>query len=128
MKKLFWSLTIVFWVGSYFVLFFMIQEAMATEWQMSASAVMKLCIRDKFGQEGSYETTFYVTDPNRKTYSAVKRVYGDNWGCVTFPDDFNTFSREGKYSWKAKVKGRAIIGGRFEYNNSAFVNITYEFY
>ena len=45
----------------------------------------------------------------------LKKVIEDQWGYAHFPDDFETYAKSGKYSWKCIVNDRPVIQGEFEY-------------
>ena len=95
------------------------------EWQYSQSISVRLGIRDKYGDLGSYKALFVVTDPDGERYKAEKDVSGKAWGDVYFPGDFiyekpgkyswKPYGRPGKYSWKCIVGERTVASGRFEY-------------
>lgn len=98
-------------------------------WQYSQSISVRLSVRDKYGDLGSYKALFVVTDPDGERYKAEKDVSGKAWGDVYFPDDFSyekpgkyswkPSGRPGRYSWKGIVNGRTVASGRFEYKGFA---------
>jgi|SRR5471030_1005604 len=82
--------------------------------QSSQELNLKLGIRDKNGTLGKYDVTFIVTAPDKKQYKKSLTVDGDAFGAVQFPDDFDTWTIPGKYSWVAIVKNKVAVRGQFE--------------
>jgi hypothetical protein len=82
-------------------------------WQVSQSASAELSIRDKSGTTNSYEAEFIVTAPDGKKFNREIIVEGKDWGTVSFPDDFDTFPRTGRFSWVCMVNGEMVSRGRF---------------
>lgn len=103
-------------------------QARAQTWLVSTDAYIKIGVMDKFGQLGSYNATFVVTDQTSgKEYLLTKEVEkGQNGVDVLFPsepseaDYFKTEKGEaarqipGKYAWECRVSGKRVVGGRFE--------------
>jgi len=84
-----------------------------TTWQMSQSASAQLGIRDKEGTRGHYDAQFTITAPDGKKYSKTVAVDGAEWGIVSFPDDFDTLPRTGRFSWVCVVGGEPVLRGGF---------------
>lgn len=87
------------------------------QWQTSERPSVKLSVRDKGGDLGSYTATFVVTEhPSGKKFDKTISVEGDRFGSVTFPEDFADFSNSyrGKtYTWTCSVGGKVVLKGRF---------------
>jgi len=84
-------------------------------WQESQSVTVQLGVRDKFGTLGGYDVVFEVSAVDGRKVTARKHVSGNEFGDVTFPDDFdftNQFSLRsaGSFSWRAIVGGKAAHG------------------
>ena len=90
-------------------------------WQSSESAYARLGVRDKNGTLGEYEATFIVTGADKKQYKKAVMVKGDDWGYVTFPDDFQLSQRSGRFSWRCLVRGRVAVSGQFMIGTSEAV-------
>jgi hypothetical protein len=84
-------------------------------WQLSQAPVAKLGVRDKYGSLGGYTAVWIVSAPDGAQYQAKKTVVGDDNGYVFFPDDFPTYSKVGRYSWKYFVNGHEVVHGSFEF-------------
>lgn len=84
-------------------------------WQYSAENVVKIGVRNKYGWLDSYKVTFIIQQPNHKEITAGKVASRDESIYVYFPDDFETFTKPGKYGWRAVVEGHVIGKGMFEY-------------
>ncbi|MGY2133233.1 hypothetical protein ACW9KT_13465 [Hymenobacter sp. HD11105] len=103
-------------------------KAHAQTWLVSTDAYIKIGVMDKFGQLGTYNATFVVTDQTSgKEYLLTKEVEkGKNGIDVLFPSEpseaeyFKTEKGEaarqmpGKYAWECRVGGKRVVGGRFE--------------
>lgn len=85
----------------------------AQTWQQSTSAEVNMAVRDKHGQVGVYSVVFSVKDPSGKVFTRTVRAKDDEWSSVRFPTDFDTYSKPGRYSWKATIGGRTVADGKF---------------
>src|ERR1051326_5471592 len=85
-------------------------------WQQSESISVELGVRDKNNELGSFMSLFTVTDPDGSEHSARARVRNGDFSYVTFPSDFDTYEKEGRYSWKCMVASNAVAEGAFEYH------------
>jgi hypothetical protein len=100
-------------------LFLFIASASASaQWQQSISPNVQLGIRSKNG-ESSYVAEFIVTGPDGSSKSVRQRVRADDFGYVTFPEDFGSYFSPGNYRWKARVAGKDVVGGQFTYARTA---------
>ncbi len=90
------------------------QRRVNPSWQGSVSPCVRLGVRDKFGELGSYTAVFAVTAPDGRVYNATKNVKGNDFGYVLFPEDFGaSWSRPGAYSYSCKVNGSVSYQGKF---------------
>jgi hypothetical protein len=109
-KILMVSLSILFMITS---IACFVKEKTEISWQQSEGVAVHLGVRDKFGSLKKYNALFVVKDSKGKEYKLEKGIKNDNWGYVSFPDDFDVQSGEGEYTWKCIVGGKVIVGGRF---------------
>ena len=100
---------------SLFISLFLLGNSASAEptWQSSTSTTVQLGVRDKYGSIGKYTATFIVTDPDKKEFTTSITVKNDDFGYVTFPSDFKTYMKTGKFTWKCVVGGKAIFNGEF---------------
>lgn len=96
-----------------------VAPVLSQTWQQLSSPQIELGIRDKHGQKGSYIAEFIVVDAKGKSAIAKVRVKEGQFGTVFFPQDFKTHFAAGKYSWSARVDGKAVIKGQFVYESLA---------
>lgn len=77
---------------------------------------IKLCIRDKNSDLGSYTANFYVIDSNGNVTSTATNVHKDDFECILYPNDFkNTHYVSGEYNWYVLVKNKKVINSKFTY-------------
>lgn len=92
-------------------------QPLQVQWQSSEHPSVRLAVRDKGGELGRYEATFVVTEhPSGKKFDKTITVEGDNFGSVTFPEDFSDFSNSyyrKRYTWTCTVNGEVVLRGRF---------------
>ncbi|SNC67022.1 hypothetical protein SAMN06265337_1809 [Hymenobacter gelipurpurascens] len=102
----------------------------AQTWLVSTDAYIKLGVLDKFGQLGAYTAKFVVINQSSgKEYVLVKEIPAGQHGIdVVFPseaseaDYFKTEKGEaaagkpGQYIWECQVKGKKVVGGRFNFS------------
>lgn len=105
----------------------------AQTWLVSTDAYIKLGVLDKFGQLGAYTAKFVVINQsNGKEYTLIKQIPEGQHGVdVVFPseaseaDYFKTEKGEaatakpGQYVWECQVKGKKVVGGRFNFSEVA---------
>jgi hypothetical protein len=82
-------------------------------WQMSQTASVELGIRNSQGAVEPYEADFIVTTPDGKKFTRTIVVEGKEWGMVSFPEDFDTYPRTGRFSWVCVVNGEKVLRGQF---------------
>jgi len=87
-------------------------------WQQLESAQIQLGVRDKYGELDGYTADFVVIGPNKQKYHVYKKVEGDDFAVVYYPEDFQGSSQSGKYTWKCLVNGKPVIEGKFRFTNS----------
>jgi len=69
---------------------------------------------------GSYDVTFEVSASDGRKVTARRHVTADQFGFVSFPDDFD-FAKQlslrsaGSFSWRAIVEGKTIAHGSFRW-------------
>ncbi|TGD82709.1 hypothetical protein [Hymenobacter wooponensis] len=105
----------------------------AQTWLVSTDAYVKLGVLDKFGQLGAYTAKFVVINQaTGKEYTLVRQISEGAKGIdVVFPseaseaDYFKTEKGEaatakpGQYTWECQVKGKKVVGGRFNFSEVA---------
>ncbi|QJX47764.1 hypothetical protein HMJ29_12755 [Hymenobacter taeanensis] len=105
----------------------------AQTWLVSTDAYIKIGVLDKFGQLGAYTAKFVVINQaTGKEYVLVRQVPNGQKGIdVIFPseateaDYFKTEKGEaatakpGQYTWECQVKGKKVVGGRFNFSEVA---------
>ncbi len=84
---------------------------------------VRLAIRDKGGQVGTYRATFAVTAPDKKHYSFTKGGSGITESVAFFPRDFNAAWVRGVYTWSCTIGGRTMVQGSFEYCTSCQIRL-----
>ncbi len=84
---------------------------------------VRLAIRDKGGQVGTYRATFVVTAPDKRHYSVTKDGSGITESDAFFPRDFNAAWVRGVYTWSCTIGGRTIVQGSFEYCTSCQIRL-----
>jgi hypothetical protein len=84
---------------------------------------VKLVIRDKAGEVGTYKALFTVTAPDKKQYSSEKIGSAALESVVFFPNDFGAEWTKGVYTWTCTIGGRKIIHGSFEYCASCQIRL-----
>jgi hypothetical protein len=95
-------------------------------WQYSLETktdLVKLVIRDKAGEVGTYKTLFTVTAPDQKQYSAGTNGAGALESAVFFPNDFGAEWRKGVYTWTCTIGGKMIVHGSFQYCTSCQIHL-----
>ena len=50
-----------------------------------------------------------------KIFEAKLKVNSDEWGFVSFPEDFSTSASDGEYEWECTVGDRAVSSGSFTF-------------
>ena len=114
----FFSVLFIVAAGSYFVGSAQ-NNSSKTVWQYSVKSVIRLGVREKYGESKSYNALFTVTAVSGKQYSAQTSSYNDNYGHVDFPQDFGmTEAVEGGYNWTCTVDGKIVASGNFDYIES----------
>jgi len=93
------------------------KTAPSVTWQQFTSAQVRIGVRDKIGTLRKYTVEFVVIAPDGQYYRTSRRVEGDHWCYVSFPDDFNAWWKRGNYTWKGRVRGRVIAEASFEYRS-----------
>jgi hypothetical protein len=88
----------------------------SANWQFSEDMSVELGIRDKSNALGSFTALFVVTDPEGIKHYAHARTRDGDFSYVTFPADFDTYQKGGRYSWKCMVASNAVAEGTFEYH------------
>lgn len=88
-------------------------------WQSSQAPVIELGVRNKTGSLDKFTAVWTVREPDGTLHKATATVERDDSGDVRYPDDFNTYSRPGRYSWKCLVDGREVATGSFEFRTVA---------
>ncbi|TGE08175.1 hypothetical protein [Hymenobacter fodinae] len=105
----------------------------AQTWLVSTDAYVKLGVLDKFGQLGAYTAKFVVINQaSGKEYTLVRQIAAGEKGVdVIFPSEaseaeyFKTEKGEaatakpGQYTWECQVKGKKVVGGRFNFSEVA---------
>jgi hypothetical protein len=105
----------------------------AQTWLVSTDAYIKIGVLDKFGQLGAYTAKFVVINQaTGKEYVLVREIAAGQKGIdVVFPseaseaDYFKTDKGEaatgkpGQYTWECQVKGKKVVGGRFNFSEVA---------
>jgi hypothetical protein len=88
-------------------------------WQQSKESTIKLGVRDKGGSLGSYTAVFVVTGPDKKKYTASRKVNGDDFEYVSFPGDFGESlpSVGGLYTVECTVKGQVVTRDKFRWTH-----------
>jgi hypothetical protein len=84
---------------------------------------VRLAIRDKGGQVGTYRATFVVTAPDKRHYSVTKDGSGITESVAFFPRDFNAEWIKGLYAWSCTIGGRTMVQGSFEYCTSCQIRL-----
>jgi hypothetical protein len=84
---------------------------------------VRLAIRDKGGQVGTYSAIFVVTAPDKRQYSFTKDGSGITESVAFFPRDFNAAWRKGVYTWSCTIGGRTMVQGSFEYCTSCQIRL-----
>ena len=77
--------------------------------------LVRLVIRDKAGQVGTYKAVFVVTGPDKQQYIYEKKGSGNSPLVVRFPNDFSATWTKGNYIWTCSVGERQLLHGSFEY-------------
>ncbi len=90
-------------------------------WQSSQTPTIKLGIRNKYGYVSldKFTAVCIVSGPDAKQRKASMNVESDNWGYVSFPDDFDTWAKPGRYHWQCQVSGKRVAAGSFEYRTTS---------
>lgn len=104
-----------------FIIFTYAQKNSDITWLQSQSISIKLGIWLKYSKEDlrPYDALFIVTDSDGEDHISKKHVsMDDEWWYVFFPDDFSTYSKVGRYSWKCIVNESVAAKGDFEYISS----------
>jgi hypothetical protein len=83
-------------------------------WQSTEEPEIRLGVRDKYGNLGSYTANFVVEGKKGDRYQLAKKVHGDSFANVEFPQDFDGYAPVGSYTWKCLVNGKVAVSGRFE--------------
>ncbi len=76
-------------------------------WQYNVETkpdVVKLVIRDKAGEVGTYKALFTVTAPDKKQYSSERNGSGALESVVFFPNDFGAAWTKGVYTWTCTIR------------------------
>ena len=81
--------------------------------------VVELGVRNKTRSLDKFTAVWIVNAPDGRRYEAKATVERLNIGIVRFPDDFQTYSKPGQYSWKCLVEGRLAAAGSFEFRTVA---------
>ena len=68
--------------------------------------LVKLVIRDKAGEVGTYKALFTVTAPDKKQYSSEKNGSAALESAVLFPNDFGAEWTKGVYTWTCTIGGK----------------------
>jgi len=85
-------------------------------WQQSESLNIQLGVRDMNASMEYYEAVFTVQSVNDdKIFEAKLKVNSDEWGFVSFPEDFSTSASDGEYEWECTVGDRAVSSGSFTF-------------
>ncbi len=95
-------------------------------WQYSVDTgqdSVKLAIRDKEGQVGTYRAVFVVIGPDKRQYSSAKDGSGTAEVAASFPRDFDGAWTRGVYTWDCTIGGRRIVQGSFEYCTSCQIRL-----
>lgn len=77
--------------------------------------LVRLIIRDKAGQVGTYKAVFVVTGPDKQQYRYEKKGSGNSPLVVRFPNDFSATWTKGTYIWTCSIGERELLHGSFEY-------------
>src|SRR5271157_34413 len=77
--------------------------------------LVRLIIRDKAGQVGTYKAVFVVTGPDKQQYRYQKKGSGNSPLVVRFPNDFSATWTKGTYIWTCSIGERELLHGSFEY-------------
>ena len=77
--------------------------------------LVRLVIRDKVGQVGTYKALFVVTGPDKQQYRYQKKGSGNSPLVVRFPNDFSATWTKGNYIWTCSIGERELLHGSFEY-------------
>ena len=85
--------------------------------------LVRLAIRDKGGQVGTYRAVFVVTTPDKRQYSFTKGGSGVTESVAFFPRDFNAAWTKGMYSWSCAIGGTTLVRGSFEYCTSCQIRL-----
>ena len=84
---------------------------------------VRLAIRDKGGQVGTYRATFVVTAPDKRQYSFAREGSGIAESLAFFPRDFNAEWIRGVYTWNCTIGSRTVVQGSFEYCTSCQIRL-----
>jgi hypothetical protein len=87
------------------------------------SDVVKLVIRDKAGEVGTYKALFTVTAPDKRQYSSEKNGSAALESAAFFPNDFGAEWTKGVYTWTCTIGGTKIVRGSFEYCSSCQIRL-----
>ena len=77
--------------------------------------LVRLVVRDKAGQVGSYTAVFVVRGPDKQQYRYEKKGSGNSPLVVRFPNDFSAAWTKGTYAWTCSIGERQLLHGSFEY-------------
>jgi len=95
-------------------------------WQYSVDTErdsVRLAIRDKAGQVGTYRATFVVTAPDKKQYNVTKDGSGTAETVTFFPHDSHAEWLRGVYTWSCTIGDRMLVQGSFEYCTSCQIRL-----
>ncbi len=85
-------------------------------WQQSETLNIQLGVRDRNASMEFYEAVFIVqTKEDEKIFEAKLKVNTDEWGFVSFPEDFSVSAPDGEYEWKCTVEGKKVSSGTFTF-------------
>jgi len=91
--------------------------ARQVHWQWSEAPSVRLGVRDKNDDLRGYEADFVVTAVRTgKQWRTKKKVEGDNFGYVNFPDDFAAFdwaTNATRFDWACTVNGKVVVKCKF---------------
>ncbi|WP_371378926.1 hypothetical protein [Sporomusa aerivorans] len=93
-----------------------ISIASSHTWQHSSSPLLKIGLRDKYGNlsNTNYTANFVIYAPNNRTYYYSTKGTSDKWASSIVPDDYKGMAlNPGDYSWQCYVDNEMVASGAF---------------
>lgn len=100
-----------------------ISIASSHTWQYSSSPLLKIGLRDKYGDfnNANYIASFVIYTPNNGTYYYSTKGTSDKWVYSIVPDDYRGMPLSpGDYSWQCYVDDKVVASGAFQVTRKGF--------